>query len=129
MIYEYHCNECDRDFEEIKIVDERFNVFCCGQRATKLISSSIQTTPDLLWNFTGEFRGQKIEITSKGQYKKVLKEHGLADVTVNEAMSVKKSQAPQNNKLKTLESSIKKKVAKEGLSKHLDGAIKTMVKP
>jgi len=115
-------------FEEVRSVADRYNVFCCGKRAIKHICTNPLIERDQLWNFDINLRGENLHIHSKQQYKNVLKRKGLVDVSYKDAMSVKKDQSQHSDRLTKLGDNIKKKVAKEGLSKHLDGAIKTMCK-
>lgn len=38
-LYRYHCASCNTQREEVKSVETRLDVFCCGERATKLIDA------------------------------------------------------------------------------------------
>ena len=81
-----------------------------------------------MYQFTKTFNGKEIRITSKQQYKKVLKENGLVSVTIPEVKSIKKNYSTAEQGTKKMEERIRSKVVKEGLIKHLDGAIKKMAK-
>ena len=84
MRYEYLCEICGRHFEESRVFEERYNVFCCGQRAVKLVSLP-STTKDKAYEFTTEmFNGKPVEIRSKDQFKRMLKKHGIADASPRE---------------------------------------------
>lgn len=84
MIYEYSCEVCGRFFEEVRSYQERNNVYCCGIQAAKLISCP-STDKDKAYSFTTEmFDGKPVEITSKGQYKRLLKQHHIADASIKE---------------------------------------------
>lgn len=121
MTYLYECVKCKRFFDEVRSVAERCNVFCCGKRAIKHICTNPQINADLLYNFQGEFRGEKVQIHSKRQYNRILKNKGLVDVTVPEVKSVREKQMKLGRKhnLGKLSDRIQSKVAKDGLTKHL----------
>ena len=75
-----------------------------------------------MYNFVGDFKGEKIQINFKNQYKRILKEKGLIDVSVSEVKSVREKQLKMESKhdLGKLEHRIRDQVAKDGLNKHLD---------
>ena len=126
MNYQYECIVCQKVFEQISSYAERYNVFHCGKRCIKYISSNIHIHDDMMYKFTGEFKGEKVDIHSKRQYNRILKEKRLVDVTVPEVNSVRKKQTSLKNKhdLNKLSDRIQERVAKDGLTKHLDPLIR-----
>lgn len=123
MIYHYSCDACDKHFDEFRSVEERHNVFHCGVRANKHITTDVQVPDDLMYQFTKTFNGKEVRITSKQHYNRVLKENGLVNVTIPEVKSIKKNHSSAEQNTKKMEDRIRSTVAKEGLTKHLDGAI------
>lgn len=83
MLYQYHCQNCGKEFEEFRMYEERNNVFHCGARALKMIGQ-VNTHKDLQYSFTTEMFGKPVQIASKGHYKRLLKQHGLADASIQE---------------------------------------------
>ena len=84
MLYEYECPICGKEFTEFRSVSERNNVFCCGTRAIKLISLP-NTDKDKAYEFeTDAINGKPIDIRSKAQYKRLLKENHIADASPRE---------------------------------------------
>ena len=96
MIYSYCCQECGRSFEEFRSVEERFNVFCCGKRADKLISLP-NTHKDLAYNFTTDmFDGKPVQVRSKEHYKGLMKQYGIADASPKECFDQARKCAESN---------------------------------
>lgn len=94
MLYEYACaGKCGREFEEVRSYKDRNEVFCCGVRAVKFICShpvTFNETRD--YQFTavpGRFGKKGVEVRGRGHYKSLMKEHGLADASLKECISVK----------------------------------------
>lgn len=84
MLYEYFCNICEEYFEKVKPIQERHNVYCCGKKASKLISLP-NTHKDKAYSFTTDmFDGKDVEVRSKGHYKSLLKKYGIADASPRE---------------------------------------------
>ncbi len=84
MIYEYLCEICGKQWDEVKPYSERYDVFCCNSRATKLLTRNIYTEKDLAYKHVDFRFGKPVEIRSKGQYKRMLKQNGLADGSIKE---------------------------------------------
>jgi putative FmdB family regulatory protein len=94
-IYEYYCSICEQSFDKFVSVKDRHNVSCCGSLASKIISLP-NTEKDKSYDFvTDSINGKPMEIRSKGQYKRLLKQNGIADASPREcfqqAMKCKKS--------------------------------------
>ena len=122
MIYTYSCDVCGDYFEKYNSIKDKYAAFCCGQRAQKHIATDIQVNDDLMYAFEGEFRGEKVNIRSRKHYKDILKEKGLVDVTVPEVKSIRAKQENIKGKhdLNKLSDRIQRRVAKDGLTKHLN---------
>jgi len=132
MIYEYFCKVCKKEFEEHRPYERRNEVFCCGKKAVKLLCSNPQITNETRdYNFTTRNFGKPVHIYGKAQYKRLLKQHGFADATVKECLSVKPSTRESykvTNKRKEIVNKIQKRLYEEGINQHLKGAIQAITK-
>jgi len=120
MIYEYECEVCGKEFEEVKSYKERENVFCCGTKAQKLICRNVHTDDDQMWNFVAGYIGNKpINIHSKQQHKRLLKKHGLVDETTRNCLTIKpKKESDHKYKRQRMIKNIQEQVHQDGLSRH-----------
>jgi len=113
MIYSYCCQECGRSFEEFRSVEERFNVFCCGKRADKLISLP-NTHKDLAYNFTTDmFDGKPVQVRSKEHYKGLMKQYGIADASPKECFDQARKCAKSNEDTRNVQYQRRAKVIAE----------------
>lgn len=132
MIYQYSCNgKCKRIFDEQRSYENRNEVFCCGIRSSKhicLSPSVFNETRD--YNFTampGRFGKNGVEVRGRSHYKELTKQHGLADCSLKEAMSVK-PKTDNGYKRKEVCSKAMNRIASEGLAGHVKGFMKDVVK-
>lgn len=84
-IYDYECSVCKRRFEEYRSVEERREVFCCSERADKLISQ-VYTNPDLSYKFYTEIFGKPVYVRSGNHYRELLKKNNMPDASPAECM-------------------------------------------
>lgn len=126
MLYEYECTVCGRRFEKVNSVKDRYNAFCCGQKALKLITDRIYCPDDLIYQFDANFFGNKpVNIYSRKQYKSLLKKHNLADATVKECLSVKPK---EDNCYKSERRKIAKNLAEKMYQSQVNHAVKSWMK-
>ncbi len=123
MIYNYKCIICNKEFEETQSMNDIHEYFHCGLRAERLWNIP-HTNKDLMYQFkTSTFNNRITEIHSKRQYKRLLKENGMVQVTSSEIRSVK----PKDNAEKPrreLIGRVSKKLHSEGLGKAFPKYIK-----
>ena len=119
MLYDYFCNKCKKEFEELVSYKDRDTIVCCGRKALRLFPSRIYTDKDRAYNFTSTvFNGKPIEVSSKGQYKKLMKQYGMADCSIKESVSVRPKDHVALNKPKrqALARKMAARMQKEGVS-------------
>ena len=129
MLYEYECPECHKKFELFLSVDQRDSVNCCGVKCIRFISN-FHTNDDLMYQFNADYFGNRpVNIYSRSQYKGLLKQHGLADCTIKDCLSVKKKKdSDYKPERKKLAEKISKRLHQEGLAKHVRPAMLHKVK-
>jgi putative FmdB family regulatory protein len=71
-IYEYHCDECGRTWEQLHSIDDRNEEQCCGQDATLLIS--VGARPVIYEYYSENLESQ---ITGPKQKAHVMREKGV----------------------------------------------------
>jgi len=127
VIYEYICPKCSRHFEEIRSIKDRNEVFCCNIRSEKLICSGPQISDDQMWNFTAEtFGNNPVEIHSKIQYKKLMKEYNQADASVADCIAIRRDskrfkKSRDNKARKEFSSNVSKKIKEECSNSGISG--------
>lgn len=130
MIYEYSCvGKCKKEFEEIKSYKDRNDVFCCDVKAQRLVSLP-SAFDDTKYNFTapaGRFGKVGVEVRGRSHYKQLIKENGLADCSLKEALSVK-PKADNGYKRKQVCKKANDRIRSEGLSKYVPSFMKDVVK-
>ena len=132
MLYSYVCSgKCGHEFDEMKSYADRNEVFCCGVRSHKLICMEPNVFNETQhYNFTalpGRFGKQGIEVRGRSHYKQLIKEHGLADCSLKEAMSVK-PKADNGYKRKQVIKKAASRMKSEGILKHVPSFMKDVVK-
>ncbi len=132
MLYQYQClGKCGREFDELRSYENRNEVFCCGVRSLKFICGNPQVfneTKD--YQFTappGRFGKTGVEVRGRDHYKKLMKEHGLADASLKECISVKPKK-DDGFKRKQAVGKVMKKIKDEGLSGSVSGFAKDVLK-
>lgn len=80
------CRECKTETDgRYKYNGDYLCVGCFSSKPSKGINGNFNTHKDLAYSFTTEmFNGKPVEIHSKGQFKKLLKAHGVADASIKE---------------------------------------------
>ena len=83
MIYHFRCLICNEEFDVVQSMNTEHKAYHCGIEAQRVWGC--YTEKDKRYYFaTDMFDGKSVEIRSKGQYKKLLKQHGMADASVKE---------------------------------------------
>lgn len=131
MLYEYHCPVCNEFFDEFRTYAERHEVFHCGTRAEKLISEPY-TTKDKAYEFETNMFGGKTHITSKVQFKRLLKEHHIPDASprecIQQAKFRKRVNAESNQaRIRTQAEKLASTMQKEGLGLVAKEAVSTII--
>lgn len=96
-LYDFECKHGHR-FDEFLRVDDRTRlIYCpyCKGLASRLISLP-NTSKDLAWHFTDiHTTGKPVEFTSKGQWQRHLKSHGLHDDIPQRALKESDLKSPK----------------------------------
>lgn len=128
MIYEYDCNVCGRTFEEFRSYAKRNDTFCCNVKANKHIATGRYINDDLMYNFVSDQLGNNpVQIHSKRQFNRLCKEQGLVYLTKDDRTGNK----PKDNshKLAKAKDRAMKRIAADGLTKHVEPLIRTVSTP
>ena len=130
MIYSYECVSCGEIFERFKSVQDRHNVFHCDRRAIKLLPTKLSLYEEW-FEQPMEVAGKQVQITSKKQYRNLLKQNGIVESSTQECRQEAKikKRYRKEREVKRRNEGIDKittKVNQEGLGKHLAPALKTL---
>lgn len=89
MIYPFRCIICNIEFEVVQSMNTPHKAFHCGVEAQRIFTVP-QTNKDLMYQFDTTIFGKRpVNIYSRRQYKRLLKENGLVDSTPRECLTVK----------------------------------------
>ena len=128
MRYSFECQVCGRQFDELQGMNDEHIAFHCGRRA-KRVWLSFYTDKDLMYQFDTTIfgpgqKGEAVNIHSRRQYKGLLKQHGLADATVRDCLSVKpKSDAEHKTRIRQLAKKMEKKIYEQGAMPWVKGRV------
>lgn len=129
-LYDYLCaGKCGREFEEYKSYQDRNDVFCCGLQAIKLICSNPTVFNDTKYIFTaapGQFGKKGADVSGRSNFKKLLRDNGLADASVKECLSVKPSKDTGFKRKQAIKNTMAK-IHKEGLAGSVKGFAKDVL--
>ena len=132
-LYDYFCEVCKKEFEELMPYSMRKDVYCCGQRAVKCISL-VNTHKDLGYNFVTEmFNGKPIQVRSKGHYQSLLNKYDMVDASRKECKQhakFRKGIVEETHKyeIKKRTDKFAETVHKEGIAKEAEQILKKMCK-
>lgn len=83
MIYEFQCILCNEHFELFQRMNDTHKAFHCGIEAQRIWTIPA-TDRDQAYSFVAESFGSPVQINSKGQYRKLIKQHGFMDASPRE---------------------------------------------
>lgn len=84
MVYSFRCPICCEEFSIVQPMDAPHKSFHCGVEAKRIWGEN-NTDKDLAYSFTTDmFDGKPVSITSKRQFKTLLKQHRIADASPKE---------------------------------------------
>ncbi len=116
MVYSFRCSICNEEFDVVQQMNIKHEAFHCGIEARRVWG--VNTDKDLAYSFTTDmFGGKPVVVTSKRQFKTLLKSNGMADASIKECSQEAKFRKRVNEQTY---SEKRKSVAKEIFSKHRD---------
>lgn len=89
MIYVFQCKKCGEVFEENQSINTLHEAYHCGNLARRIFTVP-HTNKDLMYNFLDTHSFSKpVEIHSRRQYDKLLKQQGMIQVTKDDLRGIK----------------------------------------
>ena len=121
-LYPFHCGACDREWEQWQKMTEQHVAPCCGRIWERVFSFETlpSTSKDKAYEFIrADRKGNPVEIRSRGQYRKYLKDNGRADMAGQKLSSFRRSESNWNeilgSKRRHCAHRIAQRIQKEGL--------------
>lgn len=124
MIYQYQCPICNTVFDIVQGMNDAHRAVHCGVDARR-VWLPFQTDKDLMYQFDTTIFGNKpVNIYSRRQYKRLLKENGLVDETPRNCLTVKPpSEKDRRVKTKQFAEKMIKKVYDKGAMPYVRGEV------